>query len=107
MKFEDLIKQQSKKELEYKITIWYVKLLFPIVGMSIFLIHQYYANISFCESIKNNTSFTCKSRDSDPIVVKIDLKDGWRLEEDYFVKSGSKINIERCEVDKKEGKDAE
>jgi len=84
--------QSFRQEIRSKIIL----MLLPLVAMIVNLEYAYSERTSFLQMIKDETSFTCKSKNSESFNISIDKSDGWILKDNYFIKGNDKIYIDRC-----------
>jgi len=93
--------KEDIKKLNSNITLMWVKILSPALGVIILLSIGAYDRFNFLNSLKSNNSFICED-DHDLIYIQIDKKDGWMLKDDYFIKGKNKISQEICKSIKKD-----
>jgi len=103
------MKQKTLKDLvntnmKYKrliSSILYSKLkIVALLSLILFIGGNTYCNqLAFLDDVDNQSIYTCKS---DRFNITVDLKDGWRVEDKYFIKTDNRVLTSTCKV-KEEG----
>ena len=80
-------------------SILYTKLkIVALLSLILFIAgNTYFNQISFSNDVENKNIFTCKSNKFE---ITIDLKDGWRVKEGYFIKANNRVLTSTCQAKK-------
>ncbi len=104
---DEVITTKTKiEEINSSITRQWLKLLIPMLIITVVMITSYFDRVAFLKDIDIKEEFVCKSIIKDSMAITIDKLDGWKIRDGYFVKGSDRINIERCRP-YKEGDDDE
>lgn len=96
---EELIDTRKKlEEMNSRITYIWFKLIAPLVVVSLILIYAITSQLEYLDDLKTKDIFTCKSYIKDQFNIIVNKKDGWRVEDGYFIKGDNKILIKQCKT---------
>lgn len=98
---KDLFDSRDKYDsIMNDITFTWVKVIAPMAVVIFITIYGYIQREEFLKTLESENSFTCKSSIGDTMEIEIDKKDGWVIEDNYFIKGNNKISTIRCKANK-------
>jgi len=96
---EELIDSKKKlQEINNHINYIWFKLIAPLVIVSLILIYAISNQLEYLDDLKTKDTFTCRSFIEGQFSIIVNKKDGWRVEDDYFIKGDNKILIKKCKA---------
>ena len=96
---EELIDTRKKlEEVNSSINYIWFKFTAPLLFLSLILIYAVYNQLEYMDDLKTKDIFTCKSSIEGQFNIIVDKKDGWRVEDNYFIKDDNKIFAKKCKA---------